>query len=218
MTERTTEPRDQSLSRPRRQWITRLLALALAGLGLWLTGLAIYISSMPSEVADTATPTDAIVVLTGGSERLTVGLDLLEQGLADHLFLSGVGEEVTLDDLRGATLNIPAHLSDRVILGHAALNTVGNAHETAEWVAAMGVTSLRLVTSAYHMPRALLEFHETMPWARIIPHPVFPKAVKQEEWWKWPGTTLLLAEEYTKFLVAWARGRFARLAPASDRQ
>ncbi len=178
----------------------------------WLVGLGAYTSAMPQTLQDKTTQTDAIVVLTGGSERLEVGLALLERGLAQQLFLSGVGGEVTLDDLRETALDVPDHLIDRVTLGHAALDTVGNARETADWMKTMGFKSLRLVTAAYHMPRALLELHAAMPEIQIIPNPVFPKTVKQTEWWKWRGTALLMAEEYTKFLVAWLRAKVIRLS------
>ncbi|ABC24051.1 hypothetical protein F11_16680 [Rhodospirillum rubrum F11] len=184
----------------------RLGLLALTAFGLWLAGLALFASTvLPSAIEDDQTTTDAIVVLTGGSERLPVGLDLLARGLGRKLFLSGVGVEVTLDDLRAAIVDVPENLRSRVVLGHAALDTVGNAEETAHWLATEHFTSLRLVTAAYHMPRSLVEFRAAMPDVRIIAHPVFPGSVKQQEWWMWKGTARLMAEEYSKFLVAWLR-------------
>jgi uncharacterized SAM-binding protein YcdF (DUF218 family) len=52
------------------------------------------------------------------------------------------------------------------------------------------------------MPRSLLEFRRRMPDVKIVPHPVFPDHVKQDEWWRWPGSTHLLVGEYGKYLVA----------------
>jgi uncharacterized SAM-binding protein YcdF (DUF218 family) len=69
-----------------------------------------------------------------------------------------------------------------------------------------GLGSLRLVTAAYHMPRSLLEFRRAMPEIEIVPHPVFPKHVKQRNWWRWPGSASLIISEYNKYLVALARG------------
>jgi uncharacterized SAM-binding protein YcdF (DUF218 family) len=66
--------------------------------------------------------------------------------------------------------------------------------------------SIRLITAAYHMPRSLLEFHRAMPGVQVLPYPVFPHQVKQESWWRWPGTTNLLVREYNKYLVALLRG------------
>ncbi len=169
--------------------------------GIWLAGLALFAADMPHDVLDTTSRTDTIVVLTGGSERVSEGLGLLEAGLADTLFLSGVGEAVTLEDLNRVVQAVPPHLHDRVVLGHAALDTAGNAKETAQWMARNHYTSLRLVTAAYHMPRSLAEFRHALPGIAIVPHPVFPEAVKQEEWWLWWGTARLVAGEYTKYLA-----------------
>ena len=54
------------------------------------------------------------------------------------------------------------------------------------------------------MPRSLLEFRVAMPEVDIVPHPVFPDHVKLDAWWRWPGTAVLIAGEYNKFLVAFA--------------
>jgi uncharacterized SAM-binding protein YcdF (DUF218 family) len=76
-----------------------------------------------------------------------------------------------------------------------------------------GYRSLRLVTANYHIPRSLLLFHAAMPDTEIIPHPVTPDSVKLYEWWKHPGTIMLLATEYNKFLVANLRLRLKAPPP-----
>lgn len=178
------------------------LALALA----WLLGLVWFAATVPGEVEDRATATDAIVVLTGGSERVATGVALLEAQLGRRLFVSGVHKGVEVADLLKTTRH-HSHPSGRpdlagqIALGYEADDTVGNAAETAAWMRAEKVRTLRLVTAAYHMRRSLLEFRHAMPGAVIVPHPVFPDAVKQE-WWRWPGTAHLLATEWTKYLAA----------------
>lgn len=190
--------------------VGRLVVVVLAVVALWLPGLVWFAASMPGEAPGerlgVSHPTEAVVVLTGGSERLRTGLDLLEKGAAERLFVSGVhpgtGLEALLAEVRP---DLPAALHQRIELGHVAADTVGNAIETAVWARERGVRSLRLVTAGYHMPRSLLEFHAALPDVTIVPHPVFPENVKQEDWWRYPGTTLLFATEYTKYLVAHLR-------------
>ncbi|MBB4286011.1 YdcF family protein [Roseospira goensis] len=179
------------------------LLLAVA----WVGGLVWYAAAIPVPETDAAgRRADAIVVLTGGSERLRAGLELLERGLGGVLFISGVPAAVAPDDLWRALARAPSPaVAGRVELGHAAADTLGNAEETAAWVRRHGVRTVRLVTAAYHMRRALLEFRPLMPEVRLIPHPVYPPHVKQEEWWRFPGTASLLASEYSKYLVAWLR-------------
>ncbi len=185
--------------RPRR-WPIPLALLVLA----WLGGLVWFAATVPDRVDDADTPTDAIAVLTGGSGRIDVGLDLLHRGLAKKLFVSGVYRGVDVAELLKLARQSPADVECCVVLGHAADNTAGNAEETAAWMRAEGFHSLRLVTANYHMRRALLEFRAAMPGATIVPHPVFPDAVHQGRWWMWPGTTRLILGEYVKYLVALA--------------
>jgi uncharacterized SAM-binding protein YcdF (DUF218 family) len=178
--------------------------VAIAGLAagsLLLVGLIRF--AIPPAVENQPAPTDAIVVLTGGSLRLSSGIDLLREGKGRVLFVSGVPEPVSLGELlRGTRKDTPDWLACCIVIGHDAQNTTGNAIETARWMRREGYHSLRLVTSWYHMPRSLLEFARAMPDVEIIPHPVFPEEVKQQNWWAWRGTAALLIGEYGKYLAA----------------
>lgn len=195
---------------PRPFWTltTGFSAAALA----WASGLLWFASTIPTSVEDTATRTDAIVVLTGGSERIETGLALLDQGLAEQLFVSGAGALVKPGDLMPRTGSLRPEARDNITVGTAAGNTPENALETAVWARTAGIHSIRLVTAAYHMRRSLLEFRAAMPNVGIVPHAVFPPNVKSD-WWRWPGTASLIAREYTKFIVAWA---IRRLGLAGD--
>lgn len=181
-----------------------ILLLAIAyGIGfLWFTTL------MPIRADSGQQRTDAIVVLTGGSDRLTVALDLLSADKGGKLFVSGVYHGVDVRQLLDLSQHSPEDLSCCVVLGYQADNTRGNAIETAAWMRAQGFTSLRLVTATYHMPRSLLEFRRTMPDIEIISHPVFPENFKTDDWWLWPGSSSLLITEYSKYLLALLRGPF----------
>jgi uncharacterized SAM-binding protein YcdF (DUF218 family) len=181
--------------------------LALVGvLGvLWLIGLWRFTASLPTTVAAPDRTTDAIVVLTGGSERVEGGLHLLAQGKAKKLFISGVYRGVDVTELLRVSRQSPDSVACCVVLGHAADNTIGNARETAQWMANEGFHSLRLVTASYHMPRSLLEFSRAMPDKEIVPNPVFPEALRDAPWWRSRAVTLLIASEYSKYLVALVR-------------
>ncbi|MDX2143203.1 MAG: YdcF family protein [Rhodospirillaceae bacterium] len=180
-----------------------MLAAALSAMALWLSGGVWFASTLPVAVDDPATKTDAIVVWTGGSGRIGEGLDLLAAGMADKLFISGASEQVRIADLLQGRPEADL-LGRRVTLGRMAVDTPGNAAETAQWVTRENAGSIRLVTAAYHMRRSLMELEAVRPDLLVVPHPVFPATVKAD-WWRWPGTASLIAEEYSKFLVAWAR-------------
>ena len=168
---------------------------------LWLAGLIVFAADIPRQLEDSTTHTDAIVVLTGGSERLEAGLSLLRQGLGDKLFVSGVYRGIDVAELLHLARQKPDQVECCIVLGHAADNTIGNAAETADWMKQEGFHSLRLVTGNYHMRRSLSEFHYAMPGVTIIAHPVFPDSVKRDQWWLWPGTAHLIIGEYGKFLL-----------------
>lgn len=202
------------LMRQRRRLFGPVLWLLLAALGvvlIWLAGLAVFAryAALPPAAADEERLTDAIVVLTGGSERLSVGFDLLARDRADKLFVSGVYHGVEVIELLAMQRDDPAELECCVVLGYEAADTEGNAQETAAWMRAEGYRSLRLVTANYHMPRSLVEFRRHLPEVEIVAHPVVPQTVHLEEWWRWPGTTSLLANEYNKFLFARLRALVA---------
>jgi uncharacterized SAM-binding protein YcdF (DUF218 family) len=199
--------------RRRRGWrrlLPRLVTIVLIGFLAWLGGLVYFTTLIPGSVEDEDTAADAIVVLTGGSDRLREGLRLLADGKAERLLISGVHREASLADLLKIG-EAPPNLSPQSIeccitLGHEAGNTAGNAAEAAAWAAANGIHSLRLVTADYHMPRSLLEFARAMPDVLLLPHPVFPKDVKRDEWWLWPGTASLVVSEYHKYMASLVRG------------
>ncbi|OSQ49180.1 YdcF family protein [Thalassospira alkalitolerans] len=192
-----------------------LSTVILVGL-LWAGGFVWYVGIIPTNVEEPDRKTDAIVVLTGGSERLSEGRRLLTRRLAEKLFISGVYRGVEVDELLSAGQADPRLLSCCVVLGHVAENTRGNAIETAVWVYEEGYKSLRIVTANYHMPRSLLEFRSLMPDVDIIAHPVFPDTVKVDSWWRWPGSASLIASEYNKFLFASLRNYVLQLLPGGN--
>ena len=193
------------MTRMTRRWGGGLPLVLLLLAGAWLAGLVAFAEAIPDRSADDGRTTDAIVVLTGGSGRIEVGLEQLAQDRAKKLFVSGVPHGVTPPELPGLATAAPDQLACCVVLGHEASNTTGNARETAAWMMSEGFRSLRLVTSNYHMPRSLLEFRRAMPGMEIVAHPVIPESVRQNDWWRWPGTTMLIVTEYSKYLLALAR-------------
>ena len=178
-----------------------LLALFLG----WGTGLIIYANAIPIEQKKAKPIADAVVVLTGGSGRLEAGLRLLTEKRAKKLFVSGVYKGIDVKNLMLLYQKAPTDLECCLEIGDNAINTAGNAVETAAWFENKNYKSLIIVTSNYHMPRSFLEFRSVMPEAKLIPYAVFPKTFKRERWWMWPGTTGLLMREYSKFLLAWMR-------------
>lgn len=174
----------------------------LATLGLllvlgWCLGFGwfCYTATRPAPPLPDA---DGIVVLTGGAGRIDAALDLLQQHRARLMLISGVSAHLELEQVaRAAGRSLPPDLADRVVLGHNATTTVGNAIETASWARANGLHSLIVVTAGYHMRRALAEIGTALPEVELHPDPVQPPALARPDL----GTLRLLAGEYSKWLV-----------------
>lgn len=190
-------------------WLRGLGLAAAAAALLWFGALLRFAAELPRHVANSAEESDGIVVLTGGAARLDVGLELLAAKKAKRMLITGVNPGLGKADMQARGGNAP--LFDCCIDIGFAPDTVGNAEESAAWAQAGGFKSLRVVTASYHMPRSLLEFQRRLPGIELLAHPVFPEHVKLERWWMWPGTAVLLAGEFQKYLAALARVRGAAL-------
>jgi len=184
--------------------LTLLLLLIGGGAGFLCFVQTVSAYNEPA-INDQLEATEAVVVLTGGSERLSVGLNVLRAGKAQKLLISGVHPGVKVGAVLAHDQTDDSLKECCIVLGHEADNTIGNANETLAFMRAQGFHSLRLVTANYHMPRSLSLFSREMPDIKIIPTPVAPDSVDLSSWWHRSGTLSLLAVEYTKFLFAWVR-------------
>lgn len=179
-----------------------LAALAMAAL-LWGGGLVWFIGALRSAPQPSAVKAEGVVVYTGvGGQRISTGMSLLNVGAADRLLISGVNPEIGKDELRRLWSGEPEGFECCVDLGRKAQTTVGNAIEVRDWALAHGFRRLILVTSDYHMPRAILETREQLPEAEIIAYPVESGYLGPEGRPASAKAWRLLAVEYSKYLAA----------------
>jgi uncharacterized SAM-binding protein YcdF (DUF218 family) len=184
-------------SRLRRAAQAAGLALLLAA-GAWLGGFGWFVrEAMQPSVAPPHA--DGIVCLTGGADRVETALRLLEAGYAPKLLISGVGASAELEEFTRRIGVAAGPIAGRVTLGRAATSTFGNATETAAWVHANGIRTLIVVTSGYHMARALIEIGRALPDVTLHPRPVL--APSRQGGYD-PAMLRLFADEYTKWLAS----------------
>jgi uncharacterized SAM-binding protein YcdF (DUF218 family) len=163
---------------------------------LWLMGFIWFGVSLPRPIV--MTKVDAVVVPTGGGGRIARGLDMMDKGLAPQMLVTGVDPEVRPSEF-AAEYNVSQRmLNCCVTLGFEAEDTRGNAAETAKWLEEREVTSLRLVTTDWHMRRAALEL------GRTIPGNVY---VSRDAVISHPGLSTLFLE-YNKLLAAYVAPLF----------
>ena len=175
---------------------------------IFISGLQYFVLNLPDYKSAQTKPSDGIVVITGGQQRLDAGLSLLANGAASKLLISGVGAGLSKAILANDLQLDPAQrdlLMCCAELEFAATDTRGNAHAARIWAETNKLSSLYLVTANYHMPRARLAFEREMPHINLQYWSVSPDDLQLASWWKEPGLVRLLAREYAKFLAEFIR-------------
>ncbi|WP_217572767.1 YdcF family protein [Mesorhizobium sp. GbtcB19] len=163
------------------------------------------------KVSHMTTPTnpakaDAIIVLTGGQSRLDAAMDLLASGKGERLLISGVHPSATKRQLQAAMGGDKQLFSCCVDIDRAALDTIGNAEESAKWVENHAYGSIIIVTNNYHMPRSLLEMGRLLHGAHLEPYPVVNTNLGNGNWLTKPEALRVLLTEYSKYVLSLARG------------
>ncbi|MEA2840372.1 MAG: hypothetical protein QOF41_1702 [Methylobacteriaceae bacterium] len=186
-----------------RRTLFTCLALGLIGLG---AGFLVFVRHIESDEPMALLPADGVVALTGGSERVLDAVELLAKGRARRLLITGVNQQTSRHEMARLMPNFQQLFACCIDLGRAALNTAGNADETRRWVEANSIrSSLIVVTSNYHMPRALVELRSVLPHLELIPYPVVSDRLRNSDWRSDTHVARLLAVEYVKFLAAVVR-------------
>ena len=159
---------------------------------------------------------DGIVVLTGTPARLSAGFDLLKNGAGKRVLISGVNRQVSKEALRLAMGESESVMACCVDIGHMARDTVGNAYETSLWASENKFNSLIIVTSAYHMPRSLVEMKRQMPSTPLFALAAKNDVLKLKNWWLNPSVSYVLAAEFNKYIFSLIRANLERLAMDGD--
>ncbi|PZO77650.1 MAG: YdcF family protein [Mesorhizobium amorphae] len=188
------------------------LKLALFGGAGLAVAVAAGFAAFSAYVVSLSTPgdlprADAIIVLTGGQARVDAALDLLKAGKGERLLISGVHPRSGPAALSAATGNARDLFSCCVDIDYAALDTVGNAEQSALWVDSHNYRSVILVTNNYHMPRSLLELGRLIgDGAELRPYPVVNTKLDLGRVLSEPRAFRVMFTEYAKFVAALARG------------
>ena len=185
------------------------LGFVLFGL-LWAIGLAVFVGKLPAPSQDAPPRVDGVAVYTGGGgKRIEAGMTLFAEGAGRRLLISGVHPDTTRSRLSELWEGSTDLFNCCVDLGHDALTTTGNATEAYQWVEQNKYDAIALVTSDYHMPRAIASTRARMPGVTIHPYVVASglldeagRPASRRAWKK-------LASEYTKYILARVKAVFS---------
>jgi uncharacterized SAM-binding protein YcdF (DUF218 family) len=177
-----------------------VVALAFTLGFLWFT------SRVPSSEITLTGATDGIVVLTGDSARISEAIELLADRRGKRLLISGANRGTTAAEISRLNPDFTRWIQCCVDFDRA-LNTLGNAIETRRWAERRRFRSLTVVTSDYHMPRAMAEIAHQLPNTRLVAFPVMSERLRTDHWWASGPAMRLLLTEYVKYIVARTRMR-----------
>jgi uncharacterized SAM-binding protein YcdF (DUF218 family) len=198
------------------RWLGRLTwALGAAAVIALVAGFFWFIDRLPADEVVLDRNADGIVVLTGGASRISDAIELLAAERGRRLLISGANPATNPAITRGELTRLNPEFTRIVrccVDFDRSLNTLGNAIETRRWAQAKGFRSLIVVTSSYHMPRAMTEIAHQLPDVALVAFPVVTDKLRTEPWWTNATTTRLLLLEYLKYIVANIR---IRLHPAA---
>ncbi|MGO4707001.1 YdcF family protein [Microvirga sp. 2MCAF38] len=197
----------------RKSWLLRCFfagfCSSVAAIIIGFFGFIGFVYSLDRFEQSPQTRADGIVVLTGGAQRIDDAIDLLAKGYANRLLISGVNERTNREQISRLNPGQRHLFNCCVDLDYRARNTIGNAIEIRRWTERNRFASLIVVTSNYHMPRALVELEHALPKIQKIPYSV-AATIDPHNWWHSFGTTRVLFSEYVKFVAVWVRTRFER--------
>jgi uncharacterized SAM-binding protein YcdF (DUF218 family) len=188
------------------RWIGFLTMTAGAVAALLLTvGFLWFAISIQTEDTQLDGKADGIVVLTGAASRIPDAIELLAAERGKRLLITGVHRATSATEIARLTPLYSKYFTCCIDLDKSALNTFGNALETRRWAREHNFNSLIIVTSNWHMPRAMAEVAHQLPDTALIAYPVMSEKVKSEPWWQSLDTTRFLFAEYLKYLFALTR-------------
>jgi uncharacterized SAM-binding protein YcdF (DUF218 family) len=176
-----------------------------AGAVLLGAGYCWFVLSIPSEEVQLDRKADGIVVLTGAAARIPDAIELLATDHGKRLLISGVHRDTRAREIARLTPVYSKYFTCCIDLDRSALNTFGNALEAKRWARQHNFNSLIVVTSNWHMPRAMAELEHQLPDVTLISYPVISPKLKDDPWWSNLDTARLLFAEYLKYLFALVR-------------
>src|SRR5499426_2390657 len=190
------------------RWIGFLtMAAGATGVILLVGGFVWFVSQIASEEVTIDTRADGIVALTGAAARIPDAIELLATERGKRLLITGVHRATSSKEIARITPLYSKYFTCCIDLDRSALNTFGNALEARRWAREHNFNSLIVVTSNWHMPRAMAELAHQLPDVTLIAYPVISEKVKTEPWWSNTDTARLLLGEYLKYLFALMRMR-----------
>lgn len=191
--------------------IAAVVLFVIAGLSIYLTPNDLAnCGGRPSGIGD-CRPADAIVAVSGGDTmaRTKEAITLYKNGWAPKLIFSGAAQDKS-GPSNAAVMRSEARRAgvpeDDIVIEEYSETTKENAERTQSIFDRDEISSVILVTSAYHQRRAGLEFNKRSANVDVRNHPVSRDNQWSSLWWLTPTGWYLALGEFVKIIVFYAGG------------
>lgn len=195
-----------------RRFLIAIVTLAII-LAAIIVGISLFLSkddlrgcgSAPSAERQQCVVADAIVAVSGGDTRARTAeaVRLYQNGWAKKLVFSGAAADKSGPSNAKAMKNqaIAAGVPASVILVEEASETTAeNAMQTGKLLKQNRISSMILVTSAYHSRRVSIEFAKAVPDISARSHPVAVDNQWSDTWWTTVVGWQLALQELVKIM------------------
>ena len=172
----------------------------------------------PLVISEPPRPADAIVVFAGGvgesgkagggyQERVKRATDLYREGLAPHvIFSSGYVYAFQEAEIMKALAEANGIPDSAIVLEQRAANTYQNVVYSRDILRNRGWRRVLLVSSPFHMRRAILTWHRAAPDIEVVAVPVQQSQFYAHERGASLDQIRGLLQEYAAIVVYWWRG------------
>ena len=150
---------------------------------------------------------DAIVAVSGGdtTARASEAITLYKRGWAKYIIFSGAAADKS-GPSNAAVMKRQALLAgvpeNAIFIEAMSETTEENAANTTQILMSHKISSVILVTSAYHERRATIEFKKSAPSVVVRSHPVASdKQWRGSSWWLMPTGWILAVQELGKIII-----------------
>lgn len=192
------------------RWIAALALLLVLGAGAVFVAPGFLLEG-PTEPLEHS---DVIIVVSGDEAlaRYRDGIRLFQAGWAPRILFSGAawdGSHSNADVMRAMAVADGVPQSAILVDPHAD-DTYGNAVNTRDLLLAHGLKSAVLVTSPYHLNRAVLTFRGVYDGTgiRVIGRAAPDGMWRKANWWLQPETRSLTVRELEKLGYVTLTGRY----------
>lgn len=194
----------------KKKTIISIIAITIILLGIIGANLGKFLVQ-----SDKLEKADAIVVFSGDNgPRTEKGVELLKEGYADYLILSGgkVYDDVTMAELmKNHAIKLGVDES-KILIDDESATTNENADFTADIIEENNFKSVIVVTSDYHTRRSKLAMEKALEDTLIDGEKVSVSVTPSKEekfttkWWTSGNSVIMVISEYLKLAGYWVKG------------